>query len=320
MHQARQPSHSRRFAEPHDLRQPSVLGRKNRPGIGYPLPAALICLVLFALAGMVDRVHHRLEWKFKLLSIPLLPGARVFPVDDDAQFVGIPGMAQQPRGIEFDDSRFSPPLVGVEGVTPELIWGDPAIVHLPFTRFTDAHMPLIADAPTLRSLILDGTEISDAGLDHLPCLRRLKNLSLAGTRIGDRSIDVISRYSSLRYLNLSGTRISNRALELLADLNGLEILDVSHTAIDARGLARLRTIPKLTFLRLDDIPLDDDGIAALCTLKSLRGLHLRGTGINDNQLRQLASLQQLDECFVDGNIQRGRALDDLRKKGDLSAE
>jgi len=307
---------SHRNASLRDLRQPSVFGRLIRFGIGYALPAVLTCVILAVIASAIDRIDHRLEWKHKLLSIPMQPGARVVVVGDDLQLVNIRGMPEQPRGVEFDDSRFALPLAGCQDLTGDLISGDPAVVHLPFTELTDAHMPLIADAPTLRSLILDGTGVTDAGFKQVPRLRLLKNLSLAGTRIGDPSIEVISRFSSLRYLNLSGTRISSRALEQLAGLHQLEILNLSRTAIDARGLACLRTNPKLILLRLDDIPLDDDCIAALCTLTSLRGLHLRGTGINRVQLKQLASLQQLDECYLDGDILRGRALEALRKNGD----
>jgi hypothetical protein len=318
MHHAPGTSASRPTSHGNDLRRQSAVGRTNHPGnrpaVGFAMQIALACLMLAMLAGIVERVESRTDWKYRLLSIPLRSDARLARVDDDLQLVGIPGSQARPRAVEFGDPGFRVPWTDCDSLARDVLGGDPAVVHLPYTDFSDAQMHLISRAPTLRSLILDGTQITDAGLRQLQSLQNLENLSLAGTRISDQGIEVISRLRSVRYLNLADTRISSRGLERLAGPDRLEVLNLSRTPIDGAGLGHLQAISTLQLLILEDLPLDDDCVAVLCRLKSLRGLHLRRTGITEIQISRLASLPRLDDCLINGNFLGRRELNALEKR------
>jgi hypothetical protein len=302
---------SRLSADLSELRQLSVASRRRPIAFGALRQASLTCLLLVTIVGGASRVHRRLDWKFTLLSIPLRSDARAADVDDNLQLVSIPGAPEQARSVEFDDSASGLTPAGCDEVFRDLFWGDPAVVHLPYCELTDAHVAIISQAPTLRSLILDGTRITDTGIQQLRPLQQLEYLSLGGTAISDKSLDIVGRFPELRFLNLSETRISNRALEHLTHLRRLEILNLTRTAIDPRGLTDLQAMSKLVSLRLDDVPLDDESVAGLCTIRSLNVLSLRRTGITRSHLAQLAACLSLDQCIVDSGILCRHDLDAL---------
>jgi len=49
---------------------------------------------------------------------------------------------------------------------------------------------------------LSGTQISDAGLEHLRELSSLKGLNLSGTQIGDAGLEHLQGLTSLEFLEL----------------------------------------------------------------------------------------------------------------------
>ncbi len=197
-------------------------------------------------------------------------------------------------------------------------WGDfakqelPArcevLVSLPYSKAGDEHLRLIAQGPRVRSLVLDGTQITDTGLMPLRAMSYLKTLSLGGTGVSDAGARVLADVRSLRYLDLRQTRLSNASLPSLAALAQLESLDLSGTDVDGAGLVHLAKLRNLQTLVLKDLAVGDRDVPALLTISSLRELHLRGTDITESGAAQLGGRVAAAHSRIRGRPPVGSAI------------
>ena len=268
--------------------------------IGFAVRAAGTCLFVTVFLGAISWLHRPLDWKCALSNIPLRPEAYVCGMVGESPMVAIPGMPMRLFGVEFRQSSQGSAVALFGEPFCDLIYGEAVMVQLPYSEFADVHMPLIAQAPGLRSVALDGTRITDQGLQHLLGLKHLETLSLGHTDITDKGAVVLGRLSSLKYLHVRGTRITGAALESLARLPRLESLDLSGVVLDAEGLAKLHLLSQLQVLVLNDLPLGDDDVAALGTARSLRILQMRGTCVTEAGVAKLARLIPLEKCVIEG--------------------
>jgi hypothetical protein len=67
----------------------------------------------------------------------------------------------------------------------------------------------------LSSLILDGTQVSDAGLAHLHGLTNLGSLSLGGTQVSDAGLPHLTGLVRLSVLWLGDTRVTDAGIRKL---------------------------------------------------------------------------------------------------------
>ena len=103
----------------------------------------------------------------------------------------------------------------------------------------------------VRTLILAGTKIDDAGLAPVAGFYELYYLALQYTSVGDAGLAHIARLSNMKILHLHGTRISDDGLIHLAGLSRLESLSLSETAITDRGLKHLMGLTSLKSIAID---------------------------------------------------------------------
>ncbi len=100
------------------------------------------------------------------------------------------------------------------------------------------------------ALNLAGTEITDAGVEHLKGLTNLRTLKLNGTEITDAGLVHLKGLTSLESLRLPGTEISDAGLEHLKALTSLEGLWLHDTEITDAGLVHLKGLTSLRGLVL----------------------------------------------------------------------
>ena len=67
-------------------------------------------------------------------------------------------------------------------------------------------------------LCLDGTQVTDAGLEHLKGLTRLQSLDLSGTQVTDAGLEHLKGLTQLQWLSLEGTQVTDAGLEHLKGL------------------------------------------------------------------------------------------------------
>ncbi len=130
--------------------------------------------------------------------------------------------------------------------------GKPVVkVSLANTKADDKVLALVAKAwPQLQCLELEGTNITDAGLDHLERLARLKKLSLINTVITDKGLAHLKGLTHLETLDLSATKITDQGLANLKGLANLRELNLGLTKITDAGLDHLKGLTQLRKLDL----------------------------------------------------------------------
>jgi hypothetical protein len=121
--------------------------------------------------------------------------------------------------------------------------------------------------PKLRSLFLDGTEVTEIGLATLPNREVLDTVTLKGP----------------------GPHLS--ALTWLSRCRGLKTIHVQRTdePLD-KMLATASRIPHMEHLSLIDSHASDDDVPLFAVLSGLKGLHIGGSRLSTDGLRALRKL------------------------------
>lgn len=110
---------------------------------------------------------------------------------------------------------------------------------------------LEALAPTLRTLSLANTKVTDAVVAHIGTLSHLNSLTLSRTAVSNDGIKALAHAGLLlQTLDLHFTAVGDAAVAAINAMAGLVVLDLSHTALTDWGLSRVR-LPKLTHLRIN---------------------------------------------------------------------
>ena len=162
---------------------------------------------------------------------------------------------------------------------------------------SDADLAIVRTVPTLHGLRLQGTRITDVGIEHLGVFHDLVGLSLNGTQISDGALTVLSKLPQLESLYLSRTSISNSAIAVLRDFPKLMTIDLYHTKVTEVGIAEISRLSKLVALRIgpDVTPLS---LKSLRTLPGLRMFALCSTRMTGPIMEQLKEMGELEVLFL----------------------
>lgn len=173
---------------------------------------------------------------------------------------------------------------------------------------------------SLKTLVLDSSDVSDDCFPHICNLKRLNELSLQFTSVSGRSLDVlpqfpeleslccnpstyvsegchnIARCGRLRRLDLDVCALRDEDLAALANMEALKDLSISQSPLLTD--ACLNDIGWISMVRLErfaatDTHLGDAAADRLAQMKSLQILHLSNTLITDASLRSMALLPNL---------------------------
>ncbi len=137
-----------------------------------------------------------------------------------------------------------------------------ALKHLDLSRtnVTDDHLKTVGKLPSLTSLGLNETGITDGGVMHLGNLK-------------------------LQSLHLAKTKITGKSMEIIGQMSELKNLDLSHTEVED-NLAPLANLIEVNWIVLGGIELDEDSIQVLANMPALKQLSIIGTDL-DESLEQL---------------------------------
>jgi len=116
----------------------------------------------------------------------------------------------------------------------------------------------LSDRKELKELYLNGTAITDRGLDAIAKLQALQRLFLAGTAITDQGVEAVAKLQGLQTLVLDGTQVTDRGLDALAKLQGLQTLSLGSTAISDQGLDAIAKLQGLQMLFLGGTRINRD--------------------------------------------------------------
>ncbi len=174
---------------------------------------------------------------------------------------------------------------------------------------TDQALSRLAAASNLSKLNLSDTRITDEGLRHLKGLTELRKLNLSGTSLTDAGLEHLKGLAELRELNLSGTSITDAGLEHLTDIRYLILRD---TGVTIRGVSRFLDKAPGADIKMSEGSVDDDRLdfhgspvtdADIEHFGGLTGLYyvyLGETGITDASLPFLGTQTYLRWLDVSG--------------------
>ncbi|MGE5194152.1 MAG: leucine-rich repeat domain-containing protein, partial [Deltaproteobacteria bacterium] len=113
----------------------------------------------------------------------------------------------------------------------------------------------------LRTLVLDNTQVSAAGLAHLKGLANLQMLSLANTRVTDGGLARLAELTRVQSILLDNSNVTDADLAHLKGLTRLQSLSLDNTDVGDVGLMHIKRLPNLERLSLGGTRVTDAGLA-----------------------------------------------------------
>jgi Leucine-rich repeat (LRR) protein len=175
----------------------------------------------------------------------------------------------------------------------------------------------------LKSLRIEGNEISDLGVAALKGLTNLESLNIAQSswvnsrmQIGDGAMMFVAGFTKLRELNLSRLPVTDEGFAKLSALGELRNLNIVGTQVTGRGLKTLVSFPHLESFMASDATIDDESMQYVGQCGELTYLMLGGVG--DEGFRHVAKLRKLKRITIEGQRVTDAALANLTSLGELT--
>lgn len=190
-------------------------------------------------------------------------------------------------------------------------------LNLRGTQVTDAGLEHLRQLTSLRLLWLDDTQVTDAGLENLTGLTNLGWLSLRHDKITDTGLEHLKGLRKLFVLKLMATEISDAGLMHLKELTDLAALELTGTSISGTGLEHLEG-SKITWLWIDSTNLTNANMVHLEGMTKLESVFLGKTGVTDAGLVHLLELPNFSmlgldaEQITDAAVTHLTAMDSLK--------
>ncbi len=205
---------------------------------------------------------------------------------------------------------------------------------------TDDDVALLDHIPTLPALVLDGIDVTDAGLDHLRGLRVLQYLELKNLpKVAGPGLKVLNELPSVETLKLFSLSAAEATIKAVAAtkhlphliMGTMEIPDgalaalggnttMSHvefeigaTGLTAAGFSQLAKMRKLTQLYVADVPIDDAMAAEIGKMEGLQHLNVRQSALTEAGVVSLGRLRNLTNLTLPAPPATPAALAALKK-------
>ncbi len=183
----------------------------------------------------------------------------------------------------------------------------------------DNCMPYIVHLTGLKTLNLDGANITTRGLKYLNELKSLERLK-PPAGLDDSGMILIGNLKSLKTLYIyKKNNITNEGLKQLSNLKSLELLVLSSVRMTDEGLKVLSDLPLLNNLILDG-HFTNDAVLYLKDIPSLKTLKIDMRDFNDHGMRNIFYLTQLEnfdaywiEGITDSGVEYLKDMPNLKK-------
>lgn len=122
---------------------------------------------------------------------------------------------------------------------------------------SSAVLNTICEFTNLKSLTLDGTQVSSEGLDHLTSLHFIETLSVGKTAVDDSGLKHIGKLTTLTDLGLDDTKVTDSGMKQLRNLRSLRRLSCDETQISDASIPTL-----LGFTEIRDLYYPSEAISS----------------------------------------------------------
>ena len=168
--------------------------------------------------------------------------------------------------------------------------------------FGDAEIEEIATLGQLALLHLDGTGVSDEGLDLLQKSAALRELNLGALQLSDARVDALKRALSECKISRDPTNQRATATWVVKEGGTVSVVAADGTTTDHIEVAE--ELPRGTFFlrsaQLADVELSDDDLVRFRGLAQLESLDLSGTKASDAGMEYLVGSPQLVQLNLAG--------------------
>jgi hypothetical protein len=167
---------------------------------------------------------------------------------------------------------------------------------------------------SVEELYLGNGNVSDKGLESLPCLPRLRRLDIYGLRMTNEAMAVMKKFPRLEVVELGNIGISDEGVACLSVCPELRVVSLRETLVTDAALEVLASLENLEQLDLRDTGITDDGLIALRTALKLEFLRVDGTNVSDRGLKHLIALPALNVLYVPEATCTERIVDEFGKR------
>jgi internalin A len=163
----------------------------------------------------------------------------------------------------------------------------------------DSTMEFIIGAKSLKSLSLESTEVTGAGLGKVTSLAGIQTISLTNAKnIFDQDLEPLGKFPELTSLELRNCGLNGKGLAHLAGLKKLKLLDLSETFVKDAGLKNIAGLTSLEDLNLWHTLITDAGLESIAGLVKLKRLNLDACKVSAKGMPHLKPLAQLEFLHI----------------------
>ncbi|HEY9772399.1 MAG TPA: hypothetical protein V6C81_01170 [Planktothrix sp.] len=180
---------------------------------------------------------------------------------------------------------------------PDSVENPPATIH------SDQAFAKLKNKSTLKSLVAEGSGITDKGLQNLKDLPQLTDLLIRSDSVSDAGLKNISSLHALKKLFVfCDGKVTDTTLKTAGASKLLEELVVSGADTTDKGLSDIDHLSNLTFLAIENGKLNGSGLSELSKLPKLELLSLIGNEITGASLSKLQPLKLISLTINDNPI------------------
>lgn len=185
----------------------------------------------------------------------------------------------------------------------------------------DEDLDFFADAKFIRTLNLEGRDITPKGLSSLKRMPNLTNLDVSSTNCGNRGAKVLAEIVSLKGLNAAYTFITDSGVVALSR-SSISALNLSHNKIRKNG-AQALTTSHINTLFLSQTTWNEDDLMTIIQNPHLKTLDLsyckfkKPKRLHDNASLDIPLPENvfLDDTFIEKFIEQNKTLVNLTLNG-----
>lgn len=168
--------------------------------------------------------------------------------------------------------------------------------------------------PYMKSMVLNGSGITDEGIELLSGCNKLRELHLVSTAVTDKGLKLISNLRSLDWLRIDEGEISDKGIRYLASLTNLDSLQIVNSNLSDDGLETLFHYPRLRYLETASDNISGKGLSIISQQNSIETLRLASRTIYDSEFLNLVFCRQLKSLTYDMPMVSRKAYEELNSR------
>ncbi|MBN2589469.1 MAG: hypothetical protein JXA96_06380 [Sedimentisphaerales bacterium] len=162
----------------------------------------------------------------------------------------------------------------------------------------DESLKYICHLTSLKTLILEQTDITNEGLKSLTKIPSLKRLYFNSQTLDDSGLANIAEIKSLKGLRFYSNKITNQGISYLTKLPLLEEFFPDSSNIDAECMVHIAKMPRLGYIVFPSNKFCDKKIISLKESSSLKKLEFLAPQISNEWLENLGKLNQVEYLAI----------------------